>query len=89
METKIFATCILCYAAVPCIAMHFAMHRRGFCFDFTADLRVLPHGKNAGRSNLAFDFAVDRQVVLKLDRTFDFDVRGEDIFAVGGVFGHD
>ncbi len=36
--------------------------------------------------NFAFDFAIDQKLLLELDRAFDFDVAGKDVFA--GMFSH-
>jgi hypothetical protein len=62
------------------IAVNLAVNGRGLGLDLTADLRVFAHGQHSGRGDLAFDAAIDDELVLKLDRAFDFDVCGEEVF---------
>ena len=49
------------------VAMHLAQHRHRLGFDLATDFGVLADGQDACGSDLAFDFAVDDQFVLKLD----------------------
>ena len=63
------------------IAVHFAVNGDRFGFDLTPNLGVFTDGQNAVRVDVAFDFAVDKEFFLKLDRAFDFDIAREDVFA--------
>ena len=63
------------------IAVHFAIDADRFGFDLAANLSVFTDRQNAVRVDVAFDFAVDEQFFLKLDRAFDFDIARKDVFA--------
>jgi hypothetical protein len=42
---------------------------------------MLANGEYALGMDFAFDFAIDEELFLKLDRAFDFDVARENVFA--------
>src|SRR4029453_7062415 len=68
------------------IAVNLAVNGDRFGFDLTPNLSVFTDCQNAIRVDVAFDFAVDEQFFLELDRAFDFDIAREDVFA--SVFCH-
>lgn len=65
------------------VAFDFAENDDGAGSDFAFDQGVFTHGQAAVGNDFAFNFAVDDEVVGKLDGTFDFDVVGENVFTGG------
>src|SRR5215475_6947741 len=61
--------------------MHLTVDGDRFGFDLTPNLSVFTDCQNAVRVDVAFDFAVNEQFFLELDRAFDFDIAREDVFA--------
>jgi hypothetical protein len=76
-----FAT--LAHGNVP---LHLAVNRDRLCFDFGADVCIFADRQRPIGINFAFDFTIDQKFLLELDRAFDFDVAGKDVFA--GMFSH-
>ena len=65
------------------VAFDLAENDDGTGFDFAFDEGVFTHGEAAVGNHFAFDFAVDDEIVRKLDGAFDFDVVGENVFTGG------
>jgi len=68
------------------VAMHFAVNGDRFCLDLAANISVFTDRQNTIGIDLAFDLAVDEQLLLKFDASFDLDIAREDVFA--RMFGH-
>ena len=63
------------------IALNLAKNRNRFRFDLAPNIGVLSDRQNSFRINFAFDPAVNEQLFLKFDCSFNLDVAREDVFA--------
>lgn len=65
------------------IAFDFAINDDRASFHLALDQGVLTYRETAVRNDFTFNLAVDDEAVGKLDGTFNFDVFGQNILAVG------
>jgi hypothetical protein len=61
--------------------MHFAVNGDRFCLDLATNISVFADRQHTIGIDLAFDLAVDQQLLLKFDASFNFDIAREDVFA--------
>ena len=69
------------------VAFDFAENNDRAGFYIALDQRVLTDREATVRNDFTFNLAVYDEMVGKLDRTFNFDVVGENVLAVGHVGG--
>ena len=66
------------------IALHRAVDDDRLRFHFALHVGAFAHGERGVRADFAFDFAVENEVVLEFQGSFDFNVAGKMVAVAGG-----